>query len=200
MGQVSAVLTATVAAKRQVYLNCTRWTMLGGRIAKLSAWVGPVLLLAACSDQASTPTTPDSARPAMAAVGTTPDPFTFRAPLDPYRINQPPDFMIHSRETSDIVIQRLVLAPGPGGWHTHPGPSFVIVEQGRIKLTRVAEVPGTDGCEDTEVFGPGQAFVEVGNEVHRPTVLSTESAVLHVTRFNIPVGAPISTPAADPGC
>lgn len=123
--------------------------------------------------------------------------FTFRAVLDPYRINEPPDFMIHSRARTDIVIQRSVFTPGVGAWHTHPGPSFVFVEQGQIKLNRFTK---KDGCTETEVFGPGQAYFEVGNEVHRAIVVSSENAVLHVTRFNIPVGGDITIPADDPGC
>ena len=133
--------------------------------------------------------------------------FTQRAPVDPYRINQPPHFMVHSRARTDIVMQRLEFAPGPGGWHTHLGPSFGIVAEGRLKLTRFTE---KDGCVETDWFGPGEAagqvFFEVGNEVHRPTFegdLNSGKVVVHLTRFNIPVGGAISTPAEDPegpGC
>jgi quercetin dioxygenase-like cupin family protein len=123
--------------------------------------------------------------------------FTHRAPLDPYRINQPPDFMIHSRAATDIVMQKSEFPPGDGPWHTHPGPSFVFVEEGQIKLERFTK---KDGCTETEVFRPGQAYFEVGNEVHRAVVVSEEPAVLHVTRFNIPVGGATTIPADDPGC
>ncbi|HZA25061.1 MAG TPA: hypothetical protein VFA32_21110 [Dehalococcoidia bacterium] len=129
-----------------------------------------------------------------------PAPFTHRAPLDPYRINQPPDFMVRSRARTDVVMQRLVVPPGDGAWHTHLGPSFLIVTQGQFKLTRFTE---KDGCIETEVFGPAeerQALFEVANEVHRPTVLGTEDAVVYITRFNIPVGGAITIPAEDPGC
>lgn len=123
-------------------------------------------------------------------------PFTFRAPLDPYKIQQLPDFMMHSKATKDIVIQQSVFTPGAGPWHTHPGPSFVYVVQGEIKLERVAE----KGCVETPVFTPGQAYFEVGNQVHRAVVVSSVDAVLLVTRFNIPVGSPLSTPAPAPDC
>lgn len=125
------------------------------------------------------------------------DPFTFRAPLDPYRIHQLPDFMIHSKARTDIVIQRSVFAPGPGMWHTHPGPSFVYVIEGEIKLERFTP---KDGCTETPVFGPGNAYFEVANEVHRAVVVSAQSATVLVTRFNVPVGGAITNPAADPGC
>jgi quercetin dioxygenase-like cupin family protein len=133
----------------------------------------------------------------MDVAGVTLEPFTFRAPVDPYKIHQLPDFMIHSQATSDIVYQRLVFAPGAGMWHTHPGPSFVYVIQGQIKLDRFNS---KDGCTETPVSGPGNVYSEVANEVHRAVVVSDEPVVVLVTRFNIPVGGPITIPAADPGC
>jgi quercetin dioxygenase-like cupin family protein len=125
------------------------------------------------------------------------EPFTFRAPLDPYSIHQLPDFMIHSKARTDIVIQRSVFAPGPGMWHTHPGPSFVYVIEGEIKIERFTP---KDGCTETPVFSPGNAYFEVANEVHRAVVVSAQPAVLLVTRFNIPVGGLVTIMAADPGC
>jgi quercetin dioxygenase-like cupin family protein len=81
-------------------------------------------------------------------------------------------------------------------WHTHPGPSFVYVIEGQIKLERVTK----DGCTETPVFSAGNAYSEVADEVHRAVVVSSEPAVVLVTRFNIPVGGQITKPAADPGC
>jgi quercetin dioxygenase-like cupin family protein len=112
-------------------------------------------------------------------------------------ILQLPDYMVQSRTTSDIVIQRSVFAPGFGGWHTHPGPSFVYVLQGQIKLE---EFSAKDGCTETPVRGVGDAYFEEGNHIHRAVVVSSESAVLLVTRFNIPVGGALSTPMTNPGC
>jgi quercetin dioxygenase-like cupin family protein len=125
------------------------------------------------------------------------EPFTFRAPLDPFQIHQLPDFLMHSKARTDIVIQRSVFAPGPSIWHTHPGPSFVYVISGEIKVERFTK---QDGCTETPVFVPGQAYFEVGEQVHRAVVVSTESAVVMVTRFNVPVGGLFTIPAADPGC
>jgi quercetin dioxygenase-like cupin family protein len=124
-------------------------------------------------------------------------PFTFRAPLDPFKIAQHPDFAIRSKETRDIVIQQSVFAPGAGPWHTHPGPSFIYVVQGRIKLERVLK---RGECVETPEYTVGQAYYEIGEQVHRAVVTSAESAVVLVVRFNIPVGAAFTIPAADPGC
>lgn len=149
----------------------------------------------ACSENAPVaPTAMDHMTTDLA--GVTLEPFTFRAPVDPYKIHQLPDFMIHSQARTDIVYQRLVFAPGAGMWHTHPGPSFVYVIEGQIKIERLTK----DGCTETPVFGPGNAYSEIADEVHRAVVVSIEPAVLLVTRFNIPVGGAITIPAADPGC
>jgi len=125
------------------------------------------------------------------------EPFTFRAPLDPFKILQLPDFMIHSNATKDIVIQRAVFAPGAGPWHTHPGPSFIYVIEGELRIDRFNR---KDGCTHSPVHIPNTAYFEVANEVHRAVVVSAEPAVLMVTRFNIPVGQPFTIMAADPGC
>lgn len=125
------------------------------------------------------------------------DPFTFRAPLEPYKIHQLPNFMIHSKAKTDIVIQRLVFAPGAGPWHTHPGPSFVYVIEGQLKIERFTK---KGGCTESQLFVPGNAYFEVADEVHRAVVVSAQSAVLLVTRFNIPVGGAFTIMAADPGC
>jgi quercetin dioxygenase-like cupin family protein len=125
------------------------------------------------------------------------EPFTFRATLDPFSIHQLPDFMIHSQATKDIVIQRAVFAPGAGPWHTHPGPSFVYVIEGEIKIERFSK---KDGCTESPVQVAGTAYFEVADQVHRAVVVSAEPAVLMVTRFNIPVGQPFTIMAADPGC
>jgi quercetin dioxygenase-like cupin family protein len=178
-------------------------------ITRRLALLGATLLLAACGDAAAPPTAPAEAAGSFAASHgatqpATPDvalqgaePFTFRAPLDPYRIQQLPDFMVHSKARTDIVFQRSIFAPGAGPWHTHPGPSFVYVIEGQIKLERFTKA---DGCVETPVFGPGSSYFEVAEEVHRAVVVSAESAVLLVTRFNIPIGGAITIPAQDPGC
>jgi hypothetical protein len=122
-------------------------------------------------------------------------------PIDPFFINQPSELMMRSSARTDFVIQRLAVDPGPpGGWHTHPGPSFAIVEQGQVMITRYSK---KDGCVST-VYGPGepagQTYVEVAGEVHRATVLGSVQAVEYKARFYVPLGGALGTPAADPGC
>lgn len=160
--------------------------------------------LPACADGSPTPTAvsdtgvdPMMHGAASVVAASTLDPFTFRAPLEPYRIHQLPDFLMHSTTSTDVVMQRLTFNPGAGMWHTHPGPSFVYVIQGEIRLDRYNR---QNGCFQTPVHQPGAAYSEVADEVHRAVVVSSEPAVVLVTRFNIPIGSPITIPAADPGC
>jgi hypothetical protein len=164
------------------------------------------VLFAACGDQPTSPAVlPDpqvAAQSALLAVeDELPEPFTARAPLDPYFINQNPDLMLRSSVAADLAIQRLVPAPSVGDWHTHPGPSFAIVEKGRVMITRYSR---KGGCTAT-VYGPnepaGNTYYEVADEVHRADVLEPDHAVEYKVRFNTPIGAPsFATPADDPGC
>ena len=142
----------------------------------------------ATSDHNMAPTTD------VASLETTP--FTFRAPLDPFKVQQLPNFQIHSKVTRDIVIQRLIFT-GTGIWHTHPGPSFVYVVEGELTLDRF--IGAREGCTHT-AFGANQAYAEMADQVHRVVVPAGQSAVVLVTRLNIPNNAPFTIPAADPGC
>lgn len=167
-------------------------------------------LLVACSDGGEAPTAPSHAtaaadQPAMdhtsnatsqMSLQAAATPFTVRATIDPYRIQQQPDFMMQSKQRSDIVMQQSVFAPGAGMWHTHPGPSFIYVLEGNISLERVTK----EGCIPSPVYGPGDVYFEVGEQVHRAVVSSATPAVVLVTRFNVPVGSPLTIPAATPDC
>jgi quercetin dioxygenase-like cupin family protein len=124
------------------------------------------------------------------------DQFMFRAPLEPFHIVQPPDFMAMQKGTKDIVIQRSMFAPGPTMWHFHPGPSFIYVLEGQIKVERA----GKKGCTETPVFQSGDAYFEIANEVHRAVVTSEGPAWLLVMRFNIPVGQPFTVNVPAPDC
>ena len=167
-------------------------------------------LLVACSDGGEAPTAPSHAnapadQPAMdhmsnatsqLSLQAAATPFTVRATIDPYRIQQQPDFMMQSKQASDIVMQQSVFAPGAGMWHTHPGPSFIYVLEGNINLERVTKA----GCVASPVYGPGDVYFETGEQVHRAVVSSATPAVVLVTRFNVPVGAPFTIPAPAPDC
>jgi len=162
------------------------------RISKLLAIAGAAGLLGACRDGGSSgPTAADRlAPPQTPLLDVSLDPFTYRATIDPYRILRLPDFMIQQHTRSDIVIQRIVLKPGPGAWHT-TGPHFVYVIQGQLKRQEFSD---KEGCTESVVHGPGDIFAAEGDHPGRPVVVSSENAVVLVTRFNIPIGSPILIP------
>ena len=164
------------------------------------AFVGA--LVAACNEDTTSPMPRAAVPPApVNAVATDPMlvPFNIRFPLDPFFINQAPDLMMRSSIRADFAIQRLVTSPnegsiGDGGWHTHPGPLFSIVERGRVKLTRYDK---KEGCVSA-IYGPGDTYVEVADQVHRAVVLEPDVAVEYKARFLIPIGGNPSTPANNP--
>jgi hypothetical protein len=168
------------------------------------------VLCAACGDQATAPdggadfTRTASPHAALMAAEVAPLPPVLgaRGSIDPYFINQNPDLMMRSQVTADMAIQRLATPPGGGGgWHTHPGPSFAIVEEGAVMITRYNR---KTGCTST-VYGPselaGKTYYEVAGEVHKATVVSNVEAVEFKVRFNVPAGAPFGDPVdTDPVC
>lgn len=177
--------------------------MQGNTIVKVLALAFAGVFLAGCNDEVTSPEQRGTAQasPNVDASLLPPANFIIRAPLDAFFINQAPELMMRSDARTDFVIQRLVTDPGPpGGWHTHPGPAFGIVEQGQVMITRYTK---KEGCVST-VYGPGEAagrtYYEVADEVHRATVLGAVPAVEYKARFYIPLGGTLGTPAADPGC
>jgi len=73
------------------------------------------------------------------------------------------------------------------GWHTHPGPVIVQVQEGYLKLTQ--------GTCHPNVIGPGETYVETPA---LPVIATANQAVKWTTSMILPVGADVSTPASDP--
>jgi quercetin dioxygenase-like cupin family protein len=117
------------------------------------------------------------------------------ATFDPFHI-QTPDLKIHSKNRANVIVQEATfLEGGHTGWHSHPGAPLVLVKEGHIAFTRA------DGCT-TEVFGPGEGFVEVPGEVliARNVGGPGEKAVAIVIFLANPIGVPARTDENDPGC
>lgn len=185
--------------------------MQGNAILKAVPIVCAGVFCAACGDP---PTSPEGVAAgsrtasqhaeliATADLVALPPVLTARGSMAPYFINQNPDLMLRSQVTADLAIQRLATEPGGGGgWHTHPGPSFAIVEEGAVMITRYDR---KNGCRST-VYGPnepaGKTYYEVADEVHKATVVSSVPAVEFKVRFNVPAGAPFGTfLETDPVC
>ena len=73
------------------------------------------------------------------------------------------------------------------GWHTHPGPVLIHVEEGRLKFTQ--------GPCNPSVVGPGETYVEAA---HVPIVATANQEASWTATFIVPAGVPLRTdsPAA----
>jgi quercetin dioxygenase-like cupin family protein len=81
---------------------------------------------------------------------------------------------LHTKGATDVAMQTITSPPGgSSGWHSHPGVVLVAVQSGTVTLY-------DDDCRTTE-YGPGQAFVEVGDEPSLVKNNTTSNAVLYVT-------------------
>ena len=167
----------------------------GNTILKALAATAAGVFLAACNDEATSPT-PRAMQPAAAEVVVTslPEPFAIRAALEPFFANQMPEMMFRSSITTELIIQRLVTAPTPGSWHTHTGPSFSIVDKGTVIIHRYTK---KHGCVSTS-YTEGDTYVEEAGEIHRAEVPPPSTAVEYKARFYTVVGAPLSAPADNP--
>lgn len=94
---------------------------------------------------------------------------------------------------ADVVAVRFTIEPGGYfGWHRHGGPVWVVVNQGTLTLYD----PDEPTC--TRTYGPGSAFLEVGDHVHN-AVNEGDVDVVVVGTFLLPDGAPPRIDAPDPG-
>jgi hypothetical protein len=94
---------------------------------------------------------------------------------------------IEADGATDVHIVENIIAPGGTfGWHSHPGPSLVIVKAGTLSVYHSAD------CTTPEDFGPasplGSTFVDQGNDLHMVRNNSTtDVADVYVVSF-VPAG------------
>lgn len=101
---------------------------------------------------------------------------------------------LRTKEDSTLTVVENDVAPGGSfGWHSHPGPSLIIVKSGSLTFyDNRGKVPGRDRSDPTcspIVHSAGEAFVDPGTDVHIGINKGTTTAVVIVTRL-LPVGAP----------
>ena len=102
---------------------------------------------------------------------------------------------ILAKDPSDVYMVRNTVAPGAdSGWHTHPGPSIVMVTSG------TASVYEGDDPSCTPVAVPaGTGFIDAGG-THVHLVRNAGSVPLVTVAFQIiPTGAARRIDAANPG-
>lgn len=95
---------------------------------------------------------------------------------------------------SDIHVLQNRIAPGGSfGWHSHPGPSFVIVKSGTATVYL-----GADPSCRPHRYRAGSGFVDRGLDVHAVRNEGTVDLVTVVVSL-VPKGAPRRIDERDPG-
>lgn len=95
---------------------------------------------------------------------------------------------------SDLHVLSNTIAPGGSfGWHSHPGPSFVIVKSG----TATVYLGADPTCRPHRVRA-GRGFVDKGLQTHVVRNEGTVNLVTVVVSF-VPKGATRRIDEADPG-
>ena len=102
---------------------------------------------------------------------------------------------IDTKGATTLAVSENRVAPGGNfGWHSHPGPSLVIVKSGTSTFYR-----GDDPDCTPQVHTAGSAYVDPGGVVHiARNESATEELVLLVTRLS-PAGIPPRKDEPDPG-
>jgi quercetin dioxygenase-like cupin family protein len=91
------------------------------------------------------------------------------------------------------VLQNKIAPGGTFGWHSHPGPSIVVIQSGVLTLYRADDLDCTP-----QVYAAGSGFVDQGGDVHVVRNEGDMEAVVYVTSI-IPQGAGRRIDALDPG-
>ena len=101
---------------------------------------------------------------------------------------------IKTKGLSQLAVTENRVKPGGHfGWHSHPGPSLVIVKSGTSTF-----YSGDDPTCTPDVHPAGTAYVDPGGKVHIARNEGTEDLVLIVTRL-VPAGATPRIDQSNPG-
>jgi len=84
---------------------------------------------------------------------------------------------IDTKGESDLYVLENRIAPGGSfGWHSHPGPSLVIVKSGALTLYKADDPTCTP-----EIIPAGSGFVDQGGDIHLVRNEGTIETVVYVT-------------------
>lgn len=110
------------------------------------------------------------------------------------RKNGPWELDVHAKDPTDVAMQTLTFQPGGhSGWHSHPGPVFLVVTSGTLTFYEAHDAD----CTPT-VRTAGQVFVETGEHSHIGRNEGTTVATAVVTVF-APPGANLRVDEPNPG-
>ena len=91
---------------------------------------------------------------------------------------------LRTKGDSDVIVTESRLTPGASfGWHSHPGPSLVVVKSGTLSFYRADDPTCTP-----EIHPAGDVLIDPGNVVHVGRNEGSVDLVVITTRL-IPDGA-----------
>jgi quercetin dioxygenase-like cupin family protein len=91
---------------------------------------------------------------------------------------------IDTKGATDVhILENRIVPGGTFGWHSHPGPSIVVVKSGALTLYK-----GDDPTCTPQVVTAGSGFVDDGNDVHLVRNEGSVDTVVYVTSL-VPHGA-----------
>ncbi len=119
-------------------------------------------------------------------------------PLDSHVVAEPGwQEKLKTHGNSDLYVQQNTFQPGGGsGWHTHPGPSLIVVTQGTVTV-----YDGDDRTCTPHVYSANgtNGFVDIGGGAVHLIRNETDSVAQTVVVQLIPAGAVRRQDAPAPG-
>ena len=105
-------------------------------------------------------------------------------------------FKIFSAAPTDTVVMTTTIAPGGStGWHSHPGPAFIVVTAGTLTV-----YDGTDPACTPHQYSQGSGFFDPGfGHVHIARNEGTVPVTVVQTYLNVPPGGSPRIDAPAPG-
>ena len=101
-------------------------------------------------------------------------------------------FTVDMSRPLEVFTQTITIQPGgTAGWHSHPGPQFVVVKSGTVTMYLVEA-----SCAP-KVFTVGDAWIDLPGMVHTVTNEGTVPAEIVATGVN-PIGPPPRTDVPAP--
>ena len=101
---------------------------------------------------------------------------------------------ISTKGATDVhILENRIVPGGTFGWHSHPGPSIVVVKSGALTLYH-----GDDPTCTPNVIAAGSGFVDDGGDVHVVRNEGSVDAVVYVTSL-VPHGADRRIDEPSPG-
>jgi quercetin dioxygenase-like cupin family protein len=104
--------------------------------------------------------------------------------------------IIHVNDAQETVVQQVTLAPGgTTGWHSHPGPTVVLIKSGQMSF-----YDSEDPTHTARVYSAGQSFIDRGQgHVHTARNEGNVNLEIWAIYFDVPPGGAFRIDAPQPG-